>query len=178
MFIKSAAEGLQSKAIHQINIRWGEDVCGRHGRETIGIPVCKKKYSPFLFRNKDGTITVERMFGCHVHHGIRKKTIEQHGCRPGWEPFGQWSMRKALEQARAESERLNSSSPVTTTADDECSSSSDEDAPAASNLSICHHGKCAWKRKEKYDDIHSELRDQSEEEQLIYAKHYPAKSYG
>lgn len=172
MFIKSAAtDTLQGRAIHAVNQRWGEDCCQRNGRETIGIPVCKKKYAPFQFKivtfGGKVQVTVERVFGCHCHSKLRKRVIEQHGCRPGWEPFGQWSMRKALEKARVETERLNNNSEGETT--DEGISSCDENT-----LSICHNGKCAWKLKEKYDDIHSELRDSAEQE-LVYAKHYPPK---
>lgn len=37
-----------------------------------------------------------------------KETIEQHGVRRGWQPFGVWSLRKAQEQARVETARLKS----------------------------------------------------------------------
>lgn len=51
MFIASAAnDTLQGRAIHQVNERWGADFRSWNGRETIGIPVCKKKYGKnFLF---------------------------------------------------------------------------------------------------------------------------------
>ena len=55
MFIKSAAaDTLQGKAIQAVNEKWGDanNSDARRqwgGRETIGIPVCKKKYSPFAF---------------------------------------------------------------------------------------------------------------------------------
>ena len=51
MFIKSAAnDQLQGKAIHAINKRWADEGPRKWGgRETIGIPVCKKKYAPFSF---------------------------------------------------------------------------------------------------------------------------------
>jgi len=132
MFIQSAAaeRGLhQSRAIQAANERWGE---GRWtGRETIGIQVCKKKYTPFNFtvtsqrqqQEEDGgggnngggrqpqprrrVVKVERMFGCPHHSKLRRRVIEKHGERPGWEPFGQWSMKKAQELARRETRRLN-----------------------------------------------------------------------
>lgn len=50
MFIASAAnDTLQGRAIHKINERWGADDhrCW-NGRETIGIPVCKKKYGRYI----------------------------------------------------------------------------------------------------------------------------------
>jgi hypothetical protein len=75
MFARSAAmDTLQGKAIHSINMKWGETTTAKAtrgrgggsgggkqyhtvgggqqspGRETIGIAVCKKKYKPFEFR--------------------------------------------------------------------------------------------------------------------------------
>ena len=45
MFIASAAnDTLQGRAIHKVNEQWGADFRSWNGRETIGIPVCKKKY--------------------------------------------------------------------------------------------------------------------------------------
>ena len=45
MFIASAAnDTLQGRAIQNVNERWGADFRSWNGRETIGIPVCKKKY--------------------------------------------------------------------------------------------------------------------------------------
>lgn len=82
------------------------------GRETIGIAVCKKKYKPFQFRvlKERGGVKVavaERLYACQCHHAARKAVIEQHGVRQGWQPFGVWSLRKAQEQARLETIRLN-----------------------------------------------------------------------
>lgn len=136
MFIKSAASHTgQGKAIQSINEKWGQgQSSGRGrpwgGRETIGIQVCKKKYTPFIFtiegppgpdddendaKNSNATATgrrkvikVVRMFGCPHHSDIRKERIECHGVRKGWEPFGQWSLRKAQQLARRETIRLNS----------------------------------------------------------------------
>lgn len=122
MFAKSAAnDSLQSKAIQAVNEKWGEDVLQRSGRETIGIPVCKKKYAPFTFTqtcieasgtagNNNGSssgvrIQVQRMYACPIHHAKRKALIEQHGVRKGWEPFGQWSRKKTEEAARREAIR-------------------------------------------------------------------------
>lgn len=100
------------------------------GRETLGIPVCKKKYKPFSFpvilqkqqvvttANGQSTSTtsklrydvqVVRMYACHCHQQQRLQSMLQNGGkpRPGWEPFGQWSMKKAHELARKECIRLN-----------------------------------------------------------------------
>lgn len=125
MFIRSAAsDTLQGKAIQSVNEKWGvED--SRHqgwrsGLETIGIAVCKKKYAPFSFsvsyvENSNGErkkkITVKRMYGCHCHSDIRKAKIEKYGERKGWEPFGQWSLRKVRKLAKNEMERQNRQQP-------------------------------------------------------------------
>lgn len=134
MFIKSAASDTnQGKAIQSTNEKWGETgSSGRPwgGRETIGIQVCKKKYSPFLFTietsdddendtkninaagsssgHKTKVVKVVRMFGCPHHSDIRKEKIERHGVRKGWEPFGRWSLQKAQQLARNASIRLKS----------------------------------------------------------------------
>lgn len=137
MFARSAApDTLQGKAIQAVNERWG-DIMPRNkrGRESIGMAVCKKKYAPFRFyleqppppssvaaddsKTRVGTgldwvpqpkpvLRVERMFGCPCHHEWRKAVIRQYGERPGWEPFGQWSLRKAEDIARRETARLHS----------------------------------------------------------------------
>jgi hypothetical protein len=155
MFIKSAASDTpQGKAIQAINEKWGEDFRRWNGRETIGIPVCKKKYTPFSFKivqdkvSGAARVTVERMFGCHCHSAARKQKIELHGCRTGWEPLGQWSMRKALEMAKREAERINDGD-----ATDETWSSDDE----KNAMSICNNGNCMWKLKRKFDNVHHEL---------------------
>mmetsp|Transcript_5444 Transcript_5444/g.10726 ORF Transcript_5444/g.10726 Transcript_5444/m.10726 type:complete len:242 (+) Transcript_5444:457-1182(+) len=97
MFLPSAAsDTLQGKAIQKVNEQWGSipsksrRTGGWEGYQSIGIPVCKKKYKPFEFRverrRKDGSveITVERMFGCHAHSNIRKGVIMRHVERKGW----------------------------------------------------------------------------------------------
>jgi len=158
MFAKSAAnDTLQGRAIHGINEKWGEGKW--NGRETIGIPVCKKKYAPFAFKKKDGKIVVERMFGCFVHSDLRKEKIEAHGVRDGWEPFGQWSMQKAKELARKETEKASTTTKVEK---DAAVVSSDDEL-----RSICSNGKCAWKMKAKYDNIRREITgvESSEEEE-------------
>jgi hypothetical protein len=174
MFMKSAAsDTLQGRAMQAINERWGE---GRWcGRETIGIAVCKKKYAPFSFCVETGpagkVVKVERMFGCHCHSDIRREKIEMRGVRKGWEPFGQWSMRKAQELARRETERINGvSSNVTTTkleGDDPQVVSSDEEPKSMSNeelKSMCNNGKCTWKMKEKYDNVYREITGDTSDE--------------
>lgn len=148
MFIKSAAmDTLQGRAMQAVNEKWGEGKW--NGRETIGIPVCKKKYAPFAFKNEDGAVKVERMFGCRCHSEIRREKIEMHGVRNGWEPFGQWSMRKAQELARRETEK---NAAATTKIDDAAVVSSDEELK-----SICLNGKCTWKMRAKYDNIRREV---------------------
>jgi len=153
MFIKSAAmDTLQGKAIQAVNEKWGEGKW--NGRETIGIPVCKKKYTPFKFKNEDGVVTVERMFGCRAHSEIRREKIELHGVRNGWEPFGQWSMRKAQELARRETEQRNATAAQTKNAEpvDTALVSSDEELK-----SLCFSGQCTWKMRDKYDNIRREV---------------------
>jgi hypothetical protein len=152
MFARSAAnDTLQGKAIHAINEKWGEGKW--NGRETIGIPVCKKKYAPFSFTNKDGKIVVKRMFGCKCHSAIRKEKIETHGVRDGWEPFGQWSLQKAQELARRGTTNEEKEAAVV---------SSDEELK-----SMCSNGKCAWKMKTKFDNIRREVTgvESSDEEE-------------
>jgi hypothetical protein len=142
MFIKSAAsETNQGKAIQSINEKWGGTDRTWNGRETIGVQVCKKKYTPFLFtvettddgeendaKNGNAAATstaasgktttagnggrkkivkVVRVFGCPHHSQFRKEKIECYGTRKGWENFGQWSLRKAQQLARRETNRLN-----------------------------------------------------------------------
>jgi hypothetical protein len=149
MFIKSAAgDTLQGRAMQAVNEKWGEGKW--NGRETIGIPVCKKKYAPFSFKNEGGVIKVERMFGCRCHSELRREKIEMHGVRNGWEPFGQWSMRKAQELARRETEK--NASNATTKIDDAAVVSSDEELKG-----FCLNGKCTWKMRAKYDNIRREV---------------------
>ena len=144
MYIASAANNtLQGCAIHSINERWGEGPWA--GRETIGIPVCKKKYIPFDFQTKkteDGLtkISVTRMFGCAYHSQLRKQLIEKNGERNGWEPYGQWSLSKAKSHAKKKTERL--------------SSSSDENASYKYDFR-----ELIWKMKGKYDDVFSEIHN-------------------
>lgn len=163
MFIKSAASDTrQGKAIQAVNERWGEDFRRWNGRETIGIPVCKKKYAPFsckVVREGSGLkVIVERTFGCKIHSDLRKAVIEKHGCRKGWEPFGQWSLKKAQEIAKRETERLNSEEnglPST-------GELSSEDEKTAS--SICNNGICAWRVRSKYDNVKREITGQDSDE--------------
>jgi hypothetical protein len=166
MFIKSAAtDTLQGKAIHSVNARWGEGTGKWCGTETIGIPVCKKKYAPFSFRIDHGAdgkvVQVERMFGCRCHSDVRKTIIETHGVRNGWEPFGQWSLGKAREMARKETERINNGGKanfnVVKEPLAEITLPSDEEL-----RSICNNGNCTWKMKAKYDNIRREVTGHSE----------------
>jgi hypothetical protein len=174
MFAKSAAsDTLQGKAIQAVNEKWGADVLCRSGRETIGIPVCKKKYKPFHFnvaKKKDGLyeVQVERLYACRCHHKQRKAVIEQHGVREGWQPFGVWSMKKAQEEARRETARLNANTPSEgeTTEPDESSSDSSiaETAILSSSTSMCLNGDCTWKVASSYDNIYREIHGHSESE--------------
>jgi hypothetical protein len=213
MFTRSAAmDTLQGKAIHSVNMKWGSinntDIsssasavatavtCSRApGRETIGIPVCKKKYKPFDFqvakRNNSTTsggtyvVQVERLYGCQCHHLYRKQVIEQHGERQGWQPFGVWSLQKALNQARIEAARLNGEHLTTatdsssTTTIDTGDDSGDEDILSPSTVviqnernvamrkslsSICLNGACTWKVASAYDNIYKEIHGHTESE--------------
>ena len=217
MFIRSAAhDTLQGRAIQAVNEFWGEDFRSWGGRETIGIPVCKKKYSPFSFSiahqeqegrdDDDGNddyedsssaarqrpkmqVVVNRMYGCKCHSDIRKAIIEKHGERKGWEPFGQWSLKKAQDLARKETERLNqprassskasshpgsdaerSSTDGTSTSEDIWTLSADEEKSPNNNLlpSMCNNGSCTWKVKAKYDNIYHEIHGRTESDDEDY----------
>jgi hypothetical protein len=197
LFARSAApDTLQGQAIQKINYTWGDDVLDRPGRECLGIPVCKKKYKPFGFRlettasGRVRKIQVQRLFACASHHEIRKRTIEQYGERPGWEPFGQWSLKKAKERAKQEFLKLQVSMAKNTSDEEEdessvteTSSSSSSTAEAAAeearvlqvttaaatnhlkHLSLCKNGDCCWKVKSAYDDIVEEMGEQEDGEQ-------------
>jgi len=208
MFIKSAASYTdQGKAIQAINEKWGDGASGTRrpwgGRETIGIQVCKKKYTPFLFsvetqdddendaKNCNGTaasngerkrvVKVVRMFGCPHHSAIRKEKIECHGVRKGWEPFGQWSLQKAHALARRETIRLNRTKDVkgndnrggetnhvlsktsnNTSTDENDGANSDSNLNMEEIRTICHNGKCLWKKRNKFDNVYNEITGYSE----------------
>jgi hypothetical protein len=181
MFIASAAnDTLQGRAIQSINERWGTNFRRWTGTETIGIPVCKKKYAPFDFQTrvegKDGKIRVHvvRMFGCACHSRLRENVIRCHGERKGWEPFGQWSMKKAQVLAKKLTDKLNASgrclqssvgtgvlsttnSTVASRSCSSCSLDSNNDTSLTWKR-LCNNGKCAWKLKHKYDDVLSEIQ--------------------
>lgn len=219
MFIKSAASFTsQGKAIQSTNEKWGQGQSAGTGkvwggRETIGIQVCKKKYSPFLFsieapdddendaKNSNSTATasggrrrkvvvkVVRVFGCPHHSDFRKDKIECHGVRKGWEPFGQWSLRKAQQLARKETNRLNKNKNENNKNKSDCDDGDgdgDKKVAALSNggnnavsnaigggkgssysnnediKTICHNGKCTWKMRDKYDNVYNEIMGYSE----------------
>ena len=164
MFAKSAATtSAQSKAIHAANEKWNVHADAWKGRETIGIPVCKKKYAPFdikVRRVVDGQVkvTVERMYGCACHSNLRKKMIEEHGERNGWEPFGQWSMSKARRMVRRELDRIVSPADDSSSSSGSDSSDSElEDYYGSDWKAVCHDGQCAWKMKGKFDDVRDEI---------------------
>jgi hypothetical protein len=100
------------------------------------------------------------MFGCKCHSDIRKDLIAKHGPRTGWEPFGQWSLRKAQERARREADRINNEEGITS---DEGLSSEDE---ACSG--ICNNGNCTWKSRQKFDNIKRELTGEESDNEEIY----------
>jgi len=163
MFIRSAAsDTLQGRAIQDVNIRWGGDFRQWNGRETIGLPVCKKKYAPFTIVKDGNKWTVKRLYGCHVHSHLRQKVIARYGERKGWEPFGQWSIakakvaaRKAMEHLRLKSERIEERS---------YDEREDSVGVVAHPLwkQVCDNGSCAWKIRGKCDDITDELKEKSE----------------
>ena len=189
MFHPSAATDTpQGRAIQKINEVWGEEHRGWDNYKNIGIPVCKKKYKPFEFKikkkNKLGGVEIQvvRMYGCMSHSNIRKKIIEQHGERKGWEPFGQWSMGKAKTAARRETQRLNAELNNSSSCLSDTSSSSGYDSARSSSSSeeenvsicliedskrqqqpwqtLCANGSCNWKMKGKFDDICSEIEEE------------------
>jgi hypothetical protein len=69
-------------------------------------------------------------------------------------------MRKAQELARRETERLNG-----VVLSDEASAATEISASDEEVRTICHNGKCTWKRKEKYDNVHKELTGYSSSEE-------------
>lgn len=73
--------------------------------------------------------------------------------RPGWENYGQWSLRKAHEMAKREASRLNEGMAASLT-DDEQSSDGES---CGEKVVLCLNGSCAWKVKSAYDDIDEEL---------------------
>jgi len=166
MFMKSAAaDTLQGRAIQNVNKQWGDDFRKWIGRETIGIPVCKKKYSPFMIikkvnpKNGKVDIRVQRTYGCHCHSHLRKKVIEQNGERKGWEPFGQWSLSKATVLARRAMENIKN---ILNKNDEHNNESNDTVVGKIQLKKICQYGSCAWKIKRKYDDISDELNQESQ----------------
>lgn len=160
MFARSAAaDTLQGQAIQAVNVKWG-DPHYLAGRESIGFPVCKKKYAPFRIVQLSGQ--VERMYGCVCHSHLRKAVIEKHGEREGWEPFGQWSLQKAKEVARQSLLESNTNT-TNTSAENEgdsatCSSLEQENNSTNETLTVkCFNGSCVWKVKSAYDDVYLEL---------------------
>lgn len=168
MFARSAAtDTLQGQAIQAVNAKWGDPHYLGVGRESIGFPVCKKKYAPFRIvggNSRSASVQIERMYGCACHSHLRKAVIEKHGERDGWEPFGQWSLQKAKEVVRQslENSNTNSTEPEGDTAT--CSSSSDPETNTGSSSHNsetrtvkCFNGSCVWKVKSAYDDVYLEL---------------------
>lgn len=119
------------------------------------------RYAPFDFKksyDKNGKvlIEVERMYGCICHSKIREKVIRKHGERKGWEPFGQWSIKKARILAKRLADRYTKSNEDSSSYDcDEADNMSSHSS--ADELKLCHNGICIWKYKHKYDDIFEEI---------------------
>lgn len=173
MFIASAAnDTLQGRAIHNVNERWGADFRSWNGRETIGIPVCKKKYAPFDFHtetleNGQLKVRITRMYGCALHSKMREQVIRKVGPRKGWEPFGEWSMKKAEVVAKKVVDQINRERMDQS----QCGSSSVPSAEDESVLlpstpcnwkQLCQNGKCTWKVRNKHDDIFAEIKEADE----------------
>lgn len=157
MFMRSAAvDTPQGRAIQKVNKKWGDDFRKWSGRETIGIPVCKKKYSPFSIEKitKDGKsyLKLKRMYGCHCHSNLRKKVIERYGEREGWEPFGQWSMSKAKSLLKKAISKMNDERNEEESLDVEKNSLIFGKDSLAKIV-----GSCIWKMKGKCDDILDEM---------------------
>ena len=114
--------------------------------------------------DNNGRIKVQavRMYGCAIHSHLRERVIKKVGERKGWEPFGQWSLKKAELLAKKVTDELNGDPDESGNEDASITSSSssdDEKAEVASLKQLCHNGKCAWKMKHKFDDIVSEIHD-------------------
>jgi len=110
-------------------------------------------------------VKIERMYGCVCHHHLRKAVIEQHGLRRGWEPFGQWSLRKAQELARRETERLNqprANRPLSLEGDTSEEGWTSSDGEEKLLPTMCNNGSFTWKIKTKFDDIYAEIHGHSE----------------
>jgi len=178
MFVESAAtDTLQGRAIQTKNEKWGRDDVPRHpDLETkndttvhIGVPVCKKKYAPFLVHRKGDKFVVERRYGCHCHSHIRKKVIEKYGERRGWEPFGQWSLRKAQVTAR-KMRSIEVQAVTSINTGNGCLNTFSTEERGKGNIKQLFKLKApsrndsyTWKFREKYDDIRSELQDEIKE---------------
>ena len=119
--------------------------------------------APFHFRtetSKNGQLKVRttRMYGCVLHSHIRQQVIRKFGPREGWEPFGQWSLKKAASVAKKAVDQINQERME----DNSTSSSSSDDEPSYNWKQLCQNGKCMWKLREKYDNIHEEIREADE----------------
>jgi hypothetical protein len=238
MFTRSAAsDTLQGKAIQAVNEKWGEDFLNRAGRETIGIPVCKKKYNPFLFHvvelipssgngitsvsrddrkqgshavppeHKQVEVQVERMYGCKCHHPKRKDQILRDGVRVGWQPYGVWSLKKAMEVAKREEARLNleivetgdfhalnemedddnetveddllsDQSTIIVATDDGTENSDRRTQDVKFIRTISLPGKFTWRIRSAYDDIFKEMHGYSESDAEDFEDNINLKNEG
>jgi len=177
----AASDTLQGRAIQEVNSRWGEDYRQWNGRESIGIPVCKKKYSPFVFIHQRKSsvsgedriqITVKRMYGCHVHSHLREKMIKKHGEREGWESFGIWSLAKAKALGRREMVKVinEQRQGINTLQVEDGNHFQIENAGSATWKHLCNNGSCAWKNKDKHDCIFSELQPPEKKKRKIFKR--------
>lgn len=176
MFHPSAAtDTLQGRAIQRINDVWGEDKHrGWDNYKSIGMPVCKKKYRPFEFRmkkkNKMGGVEIKvvRMYGCAAHSNIRKRIIEQHMERKGWEPFGQWSLGKAKTAAKRETQRLNVQLNNSSVSLSDSSSTSGYDSALSSSSSLSEEENatiCLMENLKQQSKQHQPWQKQSKQQQ-------------
>lgn len=170
MFLPSAAPDTpQGLAIQRMNETWGDaDVLHRRGRESIGFPVCKKKYAPFTFSVRKGEVIATRMVACKIHQAARLESIQQFGERKGWEPFGQWSLSKAQEVAKQATAELQKQRKRNGKAARKQQTAIDSDDEETSGVVVspllCQNGKCMWKMKSAYDDIFYEINGRTESE--------------
>ncbi len=130
--------------------------------------------APFDFKtetmeNGQLKVRITRMYGCVLHSHLRQQVIRRVGPRKGWEPFGQWSMKKAAIVAKKAVEEINQERRLLDSSNIICStvSSSDDEeittvTPNSKWKQLCQNGKCAWKVRDKYDDIYAEIREADE----------------
>ena len=119
---------------------------------------------------------------------MRAGTIKRFGERKGWEPFGQWSLKKAQILSKKLQERLslnaksslirrigsagstsdssevdeNGSFSTSFDSNSRSHSHSTNDNSFAAWKKLCHNGNCTWKMKHRYDDVVEEIHERSQ----------------